>query len=273
MPPVSKSKKASALPKLSEKQELLSSEVPEAVIKPCDVTLPTPIGCWADSVPDEYQTPAYGGQMPPEQMFSEALEETPANEITQSTDVTPRSNMSDSAHDVSGYPEQYNYDPAALDATYNSQQLDEYGNYYAPEQYYNDGSSANGPTDLPFSAPTQMTLPPPPVQVHDDSIHFESLRRWYHSISEWIVEVEETCDVSLPPPPPPPDMSLPFNRRPYNEVQWEQRVTRWHQYVVSEYYNNVLHPENNIVSRQNAAQQQQQHHYDAAPAFVFVDYN
>jgi len=202
------------------------------------------VNCWADSVPDEFQTPVFQGQLPPDQVFaSTPVQSTGVPEDVFNEDVSGAEDSNgERAYEAEAASEYVHQTLQEADYAagmeYNQNvHYDGYG--YDQEYYYMEEPQQS----------SQFAPPPPPQQISEQdsaAAYSESMHRWYQHIVGWVDEALNTVGTALPPPPPPPNMDIKAHLRPYDFRQWCSRIEHWHKYVVNEFYYNVINPEVNM---------------------------
>jgi hypothetical protein len=186
---------------------------------PAPSKVPTPVLCWADSVPDEFKTPVFGGRRPPEE-FDEGDVPTvdPARIRTGSeSSCSMRDILQAEDYKAQGY-------------------FREWASYYIEK-------NVAGPV-------SQFSPPPPPMRLHDqlDVTYHGMMIRWFQYVLVWVEEAFDAYGVALPlPPPPPPPAPHNTAHIPYSFPQWIQRVDYWHSYIVREYYQNPNRPSDGLL--------------------------
>jgi hypothetical protein len=233
---------------------------------PNPTTAPTPVMCWADDVHDEFRTPGYGGQLPPDQPFGPTPVATPIQ-----GDVAFTNEWTEEQGAAAVNASQVLYRELSAADTYAATEYVQYQQHEEQQQqyYYYEGAAAQEAYGAnrgyeyaedqevgSYSRQSSGTIfapPPPPQQMTPEmeANRKDSMLRWYEHVVAWAVEAFEICGTSLPPPPPPPveGCTLPQYLQAYTFNQWCDRVQRWHEYVTKEYYYNVMHPETTLRAR------------------------
>eukprot|EP00760_Papus_ankaliazontas_P033362 PhM_4_TR6305/c0_g1_i1/m.105171 len=249
---------------------------------------PSPVMCWADSVPSPFQTPAFGGRMPTEFSCDDVPSECPMRFFAaerEVTSVTVTSNDSTALgatttattleDDLSGLGAMSGFSdelssPATTTVTVSSRFPTKTTTAATSQQQKKTTNSRDTTTSLRTLAPsssgvpvTRFPPPPPPSRVGgvDDEDHVQATLRWWRHVALWPEEVLELGGPAMPSPPPHPyilqkeDPSAPL---PYDYAKWLSLVDKWCAYVLREYYHNpqavtaTVHEMNNASAQASA---------------------